>query len=150
MIGVFFLFAQGRVSLVRSQPVKAIEYYKKAAAAQQQYRNLHLISFWEIAIANLALWDIQQSLECWTILKAEGTVSRPRSRTRQPTYVTAVVESDLRFWYGNLHVTSLRGREEGRDLQALRRGSKIKTTNCGQIYPTRGRFFALGDGSCVD
>ena len=75
MIGVFFLFAQGRMCLVRSQPAKAIEYYEKAAAAQQQYRNLHLISFWEIAVANLALWEIQQSLECWTTLKAEGTVS---------------------------------------------------------------------------
>lgn len=69
------------MSLVRGQPVKAIECYKKAAAAQQQYRNLHLISFWEIAIANLALWDIQQSLECWEILKAEGTVSQSRSYT---------------------------------------------------------------------
>jgi len=69
------------MSLVRGQPVKAIEYYKKATTAQQQYRNLHLISFWEIAIANLALWDIQQSLECWAILKAEGTVSQPRSHT---------------------------------------------------------------------
>jgi len=37
---------------------------------------LHLVSFWEIAIANLALWDIQKSLECWTILKAEGTWSK--------------------------------------------------------------------------
>ena len=74
MVGVFFLFAQGRVSLIRGQPAKAIECYKKAAAAQQQYRNLHFISYWEIAIANLALWDIQQSLECWTILKSEGTV----------------------------------------------------------------------------
>lgn len=63
------------MSLVRGQPAKAIEYYKKAAAAQQQYRNLHLISFWEMAIANLALWDVRQSLECWTILKAEATVS---------------------------------------------------------------------------
>ena len=74
--GVFFLFAQGRMSLVRSQPAKAIESYKKAAEAQRQYRNLHLISYWEIAIANLALWDIPQSLKCWEVLKAEGTVSR--------------------------------------------------------------------------
>lgn len=131
MIGVFFLFAQGRLSLIRGQPAKAIEYYNKAAAAQQQYRNLHLISFWEIAIANLALWDIRQSLECWTTLKAEGTVSRPRSRARQPTYVTPVVESDLRFWYGNFYVTPLRGTEKSGDFQALRRGSKAEATNCG-------------------
>jgi hypothetical protein len=74
--GVFFLFAQGRMSYVRSQPAKAIEYYKRAAAAQKQYRNLHLASFWEIATANLALWNVHQSLECWIVLKAEGTVSQ--------------------------------------------------------------------------
>jgi len=74
--GVFFLFARGRMSLVRSQPAEAIEHYKKAADAQNQYRNLHLISFWEIAIANLALWDIHQSLEHWVILKAEATWSK--------------------------------------------------------------------------
>ena len=74
--GVFFLFAQGRICVIRGQPVKAIEYYRKAANAQQQYKNLHLVSYWEIAIANLALWDIKQSLECWVTLKTEGTVGR--------------------------------------------------------------------------
>ena len=126
------------MSLVRSQPAKAIEYYKKAAAAQQQYRNLHFISFWEIAIATMALWDIRQSLECWTILKREGTVSRPRPHTGQPAYITTVVEGDLCFWHGSLHVASLRGREKGGDIQALRRGSKVKTADCRKIHPTRG------------
>ena len=63
------------MSIVRSQPAKAIGYYEKAAEAQRQYKNLHLVSYWEIAIANLALWDVSQSLERWTILKEEGTVS---------------------------------------------------------------------------
>ena len=62
------------MSIVRSQPAKAIEYYDQAAKAQEQYKNLHLISFWEIAIANLALWDIPKSLERWITLKKEGTV----------------------------------------------------------------------------
>jgi len=61
---------------VRSQPQKAIEYYRKAMAAQNQYRNLHHISYWEMAIANLATWDIPASLECWKILKAEATWSK--------------------------------------------------------------------------
>ena len=138
MVGVFFLFAQGRISLVRGQPDKAIEFYKRAAAAQQQYRNLHFVSFWEIAIANLSLWNIHQSLECWTILKAEGTVSRSTFRTRQLIYVTAVVESGLRFRDGDLHVTPLWGGEKGRDFQALCRNSKVKTADCRQIYPTGG------------
>lgn len=43
--------------------------------SQKQYRNLHHISFWEIAIANLALWDVEASLKCWRDLEAEANVS---------------------------------------------------------------------------
>lgn len=138
------------MSLVRSQPAKAIEYYEKAAAAQQQYRNLHLISFWEIAVANLALWNIQQSLECWTTLKAEGTVSRFQSHVQQPVYVTSVVESDLCFRCGNMYIPPLWEREKGGDSQTLCGGPKVKTTDCGKIYPVRGQFVASSDGSYVD
>jgi len=42
--------------------------------SQSQYRNLHHISFWEIAISNLALWDLEASLKCWRALEAEATV----------------------------------------------------------------------------
>ncbi|KAJ6562224.1 hypothetical protein B0H19DRAFT_1143862 [Mycena capillaripes] len=74
--GVFFLFGAGRLSLVRSQPQQAIEYYTKAMAAQKQYRNLHHISFWEMAIARLALADVDGSLECWRDLEKEATWSK--------------------------------------------------------------------------
>ncbi|KAF9523683.1 hypothetical protein CPB83DRAFT_775027 [Crepidotus variabilis] len=74
--GVFFLFGAGRLNLCRSQPKLAIEFYTKAMDSQKQYRNLHHISYWEIAIANLALWDIQESLKCWTELEAEATWSK--------------------------------------------------------------------------
>ncbi|KAI0351117.1 hypothetical protein OH77DRAFT_1430135 [Trametes cingulata] len=74
--GVFFLFGQGRLHLCRSQPATAIEYYRKALQAQNQYRNLHQISFWEMAVANLALWDLSESLECWRRLAAEATWSK--------------------------------------------------------------------------
>lgn len=73
--GVFFLFGGGRLALCRSQPRKAIEFYTKAHVSQSQYRNLHHISFWEIAIANFCLWDIPASLICWRDLQAEATVS---------------------------------------------------------------------------
>ena len=72
--GVFFLFGAGRLNLIRSQPRLAIEYYRKATSVQSQYRNLHHISFWEIAIASLSLWDIPGSLQCWRDLQAEATV----------------------------------------------------------------------------
>ncbi|KAF8623319.1 hypothetical protein AX17_007460 [Amanita inopinata Kibby_2008] len=74
--GVFFLFGAGRISLCRSQPLRAINYYNKAMESQSQYRNLHHISFWEIAIANLALWDLPASLKCWKDLEAEATWSK--------------------------------------------------------------------------
>ncbi|PIL26355.1 hypothetical protein GSI_12111 [Ganoderma sinense ZZ0214-1] len=66
----------GRLHLVRSQPSAAIEYYEKAMKAQNQYRNLHHISFWEMAIANLSLWDVPASLEHWRTLATESTWSK--------------------------------------------------------------------------
>lgn len=74
--GVFFLFGEGRLSLCRSQPKRAIECYKKAMNAQTQYRNLHHVSYWEMAIAYLALWDIPESLKCWRNLRKESTWSK--------------------------------------------------------------------------
>jgi Protein of unknown function (DUF3808) len=75
-VGVFFLFGGGRLALCRSQPQKAIDFYTKAHKSQSQYRNLHHISFWEIAIAKFCLWDIPGSLVCWRDLQAEATVCR--------------------------------------------------------------------------
>ena len=120
--GVFFLFAQGRMSLVRSQPAKAIEYYRKAADAQQQYRNLHLISFWEIAVANLALWDVQQSLDCWVVLKAEATVSQSCSCSSQPTYYyrSGRKRPMLSVW-PSAHCTSMGKRRRRRSTGCSRR-----------------------------
>ncbi|GJE96162.1 hypothetical protein PsYK624_123550 [Phanerochaete sordida] len=74
--GVFFLFGQGRLKLCRGQPQEALAYYKRAMEVQNQYRNLHHISFWEMSIANLALWDLSASLECWRNLYAEATWSK--------------------------------------------------------------------------
>ncbi|KAH9177211.1 hypothetical protein EDB89DRAFT_1934988 [Lactarius sanguifluus] len=74
--GVFFLLAQGRLSLCRSQPARAIASYQKAMSVQSQYRNLHHISFWEMAVSNLALWEIEESLKCWRSLHKESTWSK--------------------------------------------------------------------------
>lgn len=74
--GVFFLFGAGRLSLCHSQPEEAIKYYTRAIEVQSQHRNLHYISFWEIAIARLALWDLDGSLSCWRDLEKEATWSK--------------------------------------------------------------------------
>ncbi|RDB18771.1 Tetratricopeptide repeat protein 39B [Hypsizygus marmoreus] len=60
--GVFFLFGAGRLALQRSQPRQAIHYYTLAMESQRQYRNLHHISFWEIAVARLALWEVGEGV----------------------------------------------------------------------------------------
>ncbi|KAH8108397.1 hypothetical protein DFH11DRAFT_1634250 [Phellopilus nigrolimitatus] len=74
--GVFYLFAQGRLLVVRSRPDLALQSYTKALSAQAQYRSLHYISFWELAIANIALWDVSASLEQWRALEREATWSK--------------------------------------------------------------------------
>ncbi|KAL0953074.1 hypothetical protein HGRIS_007274 [Hohenbuehelia grisea] len=74
--GVFFLFGAGRLALMRSRPTEAVVYYTRAMEVQQQYLNLHHISFWEIAIAQLALWDVTSSLACWRELQKEATWSK--------------------------------------------------------------------------
>ncbi|KAG6843937.1 hypothetical protein H0H87_011585 [Tephrocybe sp. NHM501043] len=56
--GVFFLFGAGRLALQRSQPRLAIQHYTRAMHSQIQYRNLDHISFWEVAIARLSLWEV--------------------------------------------------------------------------------------------
>ncbi|TRM59257.1 hypothetical protein BD626DRAFT_409302 [Schizophyllum amplum] len=73
---VFFQFGAGRLSLVRSQPKKAIAHYTKAREVQTQYKNLHHVSYWEIALADLALWDAKASLDCWKILEEQATWSK--------------------------------------------------------------------------
>lgn len=73
--GVFFLFGAGRLALARSQPQRSLEYYARAAQAQSQYRNMHHISWWESAIANLALWNVDASKDWWYRLRGEATAS---------------------------------------------------------------------------
>jgi len=73
-LGVFFLLAQGRLSLSRSQPAHAIACYQKAMTVQSQYRNLHHLSFWEMAVLHLTLWEVEESLKCWRNLHKESTV----------------------------------------------------------------------------
>jgi tetratricopeptide (TPR) repeat protein len=73
-LGVFFLLAQGRLSSCRGQPARAIASYQKAMSVQAQYRNLHHVSFWEMAVSNLELWEIEESLKCWRNLHEEATV----------------------------------------------------------------------------
>ncbi|KAI0085514.1 hypothetical protein BDY19DRAFT_438314 [Irpex rosettiformis] len=74
--GVFFLFAQGRLKLCRGQPAEALYYYQRAMEVQNQYRNLHRISFWEMAVSNMSLWDIPAALDYWKLLDAEATWSK--------------------------------------------------------------------------
>ena len=104
-LGVFFLFGAGRLSLCRSQPEQAIEYYNQAMRAQSQYRNLHHISYWEIAVAHLSLWDIKSSLSCWTELEKEATVGEfitlELARYLPPSLV---VKIGLFIWNGYLFV----------------------------------------------
>ena len=52
------LFSRGTSSILK----EAVKYYERAMDSQKQYRNLHNISFWEMAIAHcFELWDGEES-----------------------------------------------------------------------------------------
>ncbi|KDR77972.1 hypothetical protein GALMADRAFT_224382 [Galerina marginata CBS 339.88] len=104
--GVFFLFGAGRLSLMRSQPAEAITYYVRAMESQQQYRNLHHISFWEIAIAHLSLWDLKESLVCWRDLEREATWSK------------AIYSYGMAVCLLEISVSRTRGVDKGADEEA--------------------------------
>ncbi|KAF8867713.1 hypothetical protein CPB84DRAFT_1859129 [Gymnopilus junonius] len=55
---------------------EAIGYYERAMQAQGQYRNLHHVSYWEIAVANFALWEVGEGARCWRELEREATWSK--------------------------------------------------------------------------
>lgn len=74
--GVFYLFGEGRIRVLRSQPALAIESYEHAMAVQTQYRSLYYISFWEIAICSFGTWEIEKSLKNWRLLVDEATWSK--------------------------------------------------------------------------
>lgn len=74
--GVFFLLAQGKLRVIRSQAALAIDSYEAAVKAQSQYRSLHYVSFWELAICNMAVWRLDESLKYWRYLQAEATWSK--------------------------------------------------------------------------
>jgi hypothetical protein len=98
------MFGAGRLAMIRSQPRRAIEYYTKATEIQSQYRNLHHISFWEIAIANFALYDTHASLESWRQLEAEATVSESGMCLCIYTSFSTVVQSHILIRHGDLLV----------------------------------------------
>ena len=75
-------------------------YYNQAMRAQSQYRNLHHISHWEIAVAYLCLWDIKSSLSCWTELEKDATVSEFITPEWRVTYSGLVVKIGLFVWNG--------------------------------------------------
>lgn len=55
VLGVFFLFAQGRLAILHSQPALALKSHSRALSAQGQYHSLHYVSYWELAMAQFGL-----------------------------------------------------------------------------------------------
>ncbi|EJD05281.1 uncharacterized protein FOMMEDRAFT_18880 [Fomitiporia mediterranea MF3/22] len=74
--GVFFLFAQGRLAILRSQPSVALSSHNRALSVQAQYHSLHYVSFWELAMAYMSLWDVPAALIQWRALEKEATWSK--------------------------------------------------------------------------
>lgn len=134
-VGVFFLFGQGRLSFCRGQPAQAIEYYSRAVAAQDQYKNLHYISHWEIGVANLALWDVAASLTNWRVLAKEATVRVSRTTRQHTIDSAAVVEGDVHLRGRGMPSRARRREAERGSGEALRTDLELAPTHRREVHP---------------
>ena len=141
------MLAQGRLSLSRSQPRRAIECYQKAMSVQSQYRNLHHLSFWEMAISNLGLWEIEEALKCWRNLHKESTVNEHfKYKCAELTGLlfffsssrcTIVVKGGLRVWRRGASDPAGRRREQSRGPEAHDGGPETASAHRGQVDTAR-------------
>lgn len=83
--GIFFLLGAGRLAQSSALPAKSIENYKKAIRAQGQYRNLHFVSFWEMAVAGISEWILDPVPE----EAAEPTPTEKQTKPEKPVNSTA-------------------------------------------------------------
>ncbi|QRW14055.1 tetratricopeptide repeat protein 39B [Ceratobasidium sp. AG-Ba] len=76
---IFFLFGKGRLHVMRSQPDKAIDEYKKAKekiVKQTGYEQLGSVMDWEQALCHLALGNWKESAACWNELNENSKWSK--------------------------------------------------------------------------
>src|SRR6266849_2089178 len=104
---------------------------------QSQYRNLHHLSFWEMAISNLGLWEIEESLKCWRNLHKESTVCSMVSVFTNRADVLAVVKSCLCVWCRGPSCPVRWRSEQGRGPKAHDRGSQVAPADRGQVNTAR-------------
>jgi hypothetical protein len=104
---------------------------------QSQYRNLHHLSFWEMAISNLGLWEIEESLKCWRNLHKESTVWSMASVLQIQLTYFAVVKSCLCVWCRSPSCAVGWRSEQGRGPKAHDRGPKTAPADRGQVNTAR-------------
>ncbi|CAG8510434.1 2404_t:CDS:2 [Ambispora leptoticha] len=74
--GVLFLYFSGRINQTESYIDEAIVQYKKAIDIQKQWKQLHHICYWELALNYQCLRDFERAHECFEILCKESMWSK--------------------------------------------------------------------------
>ncbi|KDQ55006.1 hypothetical protein JAAARDRAFT_38112 [Jaapia argillacea MUCL 33604] len=66
----------GRLHVCQVRPSDAIRCFKEMIERAGEFYTVRHMSNWEIALANLSLWDIEESKKSWKYLVTEATWSR--------------------------------------------------------------------------
>ncbi|CAG8587748.1 9692_t:CDS:2, partial [Paraglomus brasilianum] len=74
--GVLFLYFSGRLNQSESYIHEAIEQYKTAISIQKQWKQLHHICYWEMALNYQCLMDFENAYECFKTLCKESMWSK--------------------------------------------------------------------------
>ncbi|CAG8745827.1 8292_t:CDS:1, partial [Ambispora leptoticha] len=74
--GVLFLYFSGRLNQSESYIAEAIVQYKSAINIQKQWKQLHHICYWEMALNYQCLMDFENAYECFKTLCKESMWSK--------------------------------------------------------------------------
>ncbi|CAG8571646.1 15_t:CDS:2 [Ambispora gerdemannii] len=74
--GVLFLYFSGRLHQSESYMYEAIAQYKSAINIQKQWKQLHHICYWEMALNYQCLMDFEHAYECFKTLCKESMWSK--------------------------------------------------------------------------
>ncbi|CAO1622453.1 unnamed protein product [Jaminaea pallidilutea] len=74
--GIFYLYFSARLYCCQALPEKAIEYFRNAIESQREYKQLHHMCFWDLALTYLATCDYARAHECYDVLSRESNWSK--------------------------------------------------------------------------
>lgn len=144
--GIFFLFGQGRLHLLRGQPREAIRFYTAALSTQSQYRNMNQVRFVCCILPLHLLWVLTDPCQLLGDRDCEpGALGSGGQRTVLEKAVGGgkLEQSVLRVRYRRMLAGKRRRREGERSCRLVSEATERPPADCRQVCSHGGQFFSF-------